>query len=255
MRGKMAALAMILALPAFLAGAQEANKEEEKKKDDEAKAKIADFKKEIKTAKSDADIAKGLERLGETLHPRILAELKTWLSKPSPEIAIAAAEQIGKYKKDKDASDTLLGTAGARKDKDTVVKCLRYAGDVGFKPAVSKLTGFFRHRESDVAREAVDSCAKLRTREAIDPLLGTLRELDSIREQNDPAGGVGGVGGLGGGLVGGTGGIANDQQKRKRDLTPVVERALEEITGQRLKTLKEWEDWWRKNKATFKDPE
>jgi hypothetical protein len=253
MWGKMAVLSLILALPL---SAQETNKEEEKKKDEEAKAKIAEFKKELKGAKTDADIAKGLERLGETLHPRILAELKTWLAKPSAEIAIAAAEQIGKYKKDKDASDTLVNAAGARKDKDAVVKCLRYAGDVAYKPAASKLSNYFRHRDTDIAREAVDSSAKLRTRECVDPLLGLLRELDSIREQNDPAGGVGGVGGLGGGgLVGGGTNLNNDQQKRKRDLTPAVEKALEDITGQRFKTLREWEGWWRANKGTFKDPE
>jgi hypothetical protein len=189
--------------------------------------------------------------LAEPQHPRLLAELKTWLSKPSTEVAIAAAEQISKYKKDKDAADALVNAAGSRKDKDAIVRCLRYAGDVGYKPAAAKLTGYFKHREVDVAREAVDSCGKLCSREAVDPLIGLLRELEGIRESQPGTGG--GLGGLAGG--GGLGGVQEEQQKRKRELTPAVLSALSNITGQKFETAAEWIGWWRKNKATFKEPE
>lgn len=239
----------ILFLSAF-AVAQDDKKEEAKKKEDEAKAKIAEFKKELKTAKTDADRAKTLEMLGDVKHPKVLEELKGYL-KLSTEIAIAAAEQIGKYEKDKDAAETLMATAGARRDKDAIVKCIRYAGDVGYRGIVPKLVGFFKHKETDVAREAVDSCAKLRAGSSIDPLLGLWRELDAIKEDKDQ----GGLGGLGAGGLTGTNPIEDGNKKRKSDLTPAVETALGKITGENFKTLREANDWWRKFKGSWKEPE
>jgi hypothetical protein len=249
MRVMTAVLALVLGVGV---SAQE-EKKDPKEADEAAKAKVADFKKELKACKTDQDVSRAIENLGALQHARVLAELKTWLSKPSAEICIAAAREISRYPKDKDASDTLLAAVGNRKDKETQIKLLKYVGEVGFRPAASKLTGFFRHRDADIAREAVDSCGKLKSRDAMEPLLALLKELDAIRDQNDPVG-VGNVGGLGGGLGGGiVGGTNNEQTVRKSTLTPGVQRSLGDITNQNFKTAKEWEDWWRKNKGTFKE--
>jgi len=241
----------------ILAAAAAAQDDDAKKKEEEAKAKIADFKKELKGAKSDKDITHAIEGLGALQHPKVLAELKSYLGRTADE-AIAAAEQIAKYKKDKEAADMLLNAAGARKDKETIVKCLRYAGDTEFKGIVSKLTGYFKNKETDVAKEAVDSCAKVKSKDAIDPLLNLWRELEAVKEEKAEKGG-GGIGGIGGGITGtGTGvgaSMQDEQLKRKRDLTPAVESALAKITGEDFKDLKAANEWWRKNKATFKDLE
>jgi len=241
----------------ILSAAAAAQDDEAKKKEEEAKAKIADFKKELKGAKTEKDISRAIEGLGELQHPRVLTELKGYLSR-SAEEAVAAAEQIGKYKKDKEAADMLLGAAGARKDKDSIVKCLRYAGDTEFKGIVTKLTGYFRNKDTDIAKESVDSCAKVKSKDAIEPLLGLWKELDAIREEKADKGGGLGVGGLGGGITG-TGGVGasmqEEQLKRKRDLTPAVQSALSKITGEDFKDLRAANDWWRKNKGTFKDLE
>lgn len=253
MWAKTTAFALILSA---VAAAQQ--DDEAKKKEEEAKAKIAEFKTELKAAKTDKDVIRAIEGLGSLQHPKVLAELKGYLGRTADEAA-AAAEQIGKYKKDKEAADTLLGAAGARKDKDSIVKCLRYAGDTEFKGIVSKLTGYFRNKETDVAKESVDSCAKVKSKDAIEPLLGLWKELDAIKEEKADKGGGGlGVGGLGGGITG-TGGVGasmqQEQLKRKHDLTPAVESALSKITGEDFKDLRAANDWWRKNKATFKDLE
>lgn len=246
---KTALLSLVLTLAAW---AQEAKKnpEEEKKKDEEAKVKLAEYRKDLKTCKTDADVGKVLESLGNLQHPKVLTELKGWLGKGSVESAIVAAEQIGKYKKDKDAAESLVGAAGARREKDAIVKFLRYAGDVGYKPTTAKLVGFFRNKETDVAREAIDSCAKLKSRDAIDPIISMGRELESIKEEKD-------TGGLGGGVLGGgvTGGVNNDNQVRKQTLLPAAITALEQISGQKFATIKAADDWWRKNKGSFKDLE
>lgn len=242
----------------ILASVAAAQDDDKKKAEDEAKAKIAEFKKELKGAKSEKDIVRALENLGELQHPKVMAELKNYLGR-SPDEAAAAAELIGKYKKDKDAADTLMNAAGARRDKDTIVKCLRYAGDTEFKPIVGKLTAYFKNKDTDVAKEAVDSCAKVKSKDAIDPLLALWRELDNIKEEKADKGGIGGIGGVGGGGLTGTGGVGasmqEEQLKRKQSLTPAVESALAKISGEDFKDLKAANDWWRRARATFKDPE
>jgi hypothetical protein len=238
----------VTAIGLLLAASALAQDDDAKKKDEEAKAKVADFKKSLKGVKTEKDIARALEDLGSLQHPRVLAELKNYLGRSADEVA-AAAEQIAKYKKDKEAAETLMTAAGARRDRDSIVKCLRYAGDVEFKGIVAKLTGYFRNKEVDVARESVDSCAKLKSRDAIEPLLNLWKELDGIKEEK-----AGKDGGLGGGLGVGAS-MQEDQVKRKRDLTPAVESALNKISGEDFKDLRAANDWWRKAKSTFKDPE
>ncbi len=250
MAWKTLIVALALTLPVW-------SQEDEKKKEEEAKAKIAEFKKELKGAKSDADVAKAIEKLGELQHPKIVSELKIFLGK-SIEMASAAGEQLGKYKKDKDAAEALMSSAGVRKDKEGIVKCLRYAGDTAFKGIAPKLVGYFKHREVDVAKEAIDSLAKIRTAASIDPLINLWRELDGIRDDQKDSGGLGG--GLGGG-IGGAGGVGvgnsvqEEQLRRKGDLTGAVEAALSKITGESFKNAKEAAEWWRRAKGTFKDPE
>ena len=249
----------VMAIGLLLAAAAAAQDDEAKKKEEEAKAKIAEFKKSLKGLKSEKDVVRALEDLGALQHPKVMAELKNYLGRSADEVA-AAAEQIAKYKKDKEAAETLMSAAGARKDKDSIVKCLRYAGDVEFKGIVSKLTGYFRSKEIDVAKESVDSCAKLKTKDAVEPLLNLWKELDAIKEEKaGKDGGIGGVGGLGGGGITGAGGVGasmqEEQLKRKRDLTPAVESALNKISGEDFKDLRAANDWWRKARATFKDPE
>jgi len=248
MWAKTTAIWLILAAAAAVAQDDDA-----KKKEEEAKAKIADFKKELKTAKGDKDIARAIEGLGALQHPRVLTELKAFLSKGG-ESAVTAAEQISKYKKDKDAAESLVSAASSVKEKDIYVKFIRYAGDTEYKALVPKLTALFRHKDVDAAKEAVDSCAKLRSKDAIDPLLNLWKEMEAIREETKSGKNDTGLGGLGAGL--GVGASMQDEQlKRKRDLTPAVETALKKITNEEFKDLRAANDWWRKNKGTFKDLE
>src|SRR5688572_19896232 len=107
MWAKTTAIWLILAAAAF---AQ--SEDDKKKKDEEAKAKIVEFKKELKGAKTDKDVARAIENLGDLQHPRVLSEMKPFLSKGG-ESAVVAAEMLGKYKKDKEAGETLVAAAAA----------------------------------------------------------------------------------------------------------------------------------------------
>ena len=64
-----------------------------KKKDEDAKEKIAEYKKAMSKAKADGDIVANIKTLGETQHPKILAELKPWLTKQLPALE-ASGEKL-----------------------------------------------------------------------------------------------------------------------------------------------------------------
>lgn len=247
-----AVLGMILA-----AVVQDAAADEKKQKEEEAKAKIAEFRKELKKCKTAGDICLAIQTLGSVQHPKILAELQTWLSRPESEICSAAAEQIGKYAKDRVAAEILLATAKSRKDADGIISCLRFIGDIGYRPIAPQLVPFFRNKSVNVAKEAVDSLGKLGSAASIDPLIKLARELEEVPE-GQWGGGVNlpMPGGIGGNLPGGPAGEGspqNDMLSRKRVLLDPVFRALQQITGERWRSHKEWTEWWRKNRATFKE--
>ncbi len=244
---KAAAFGLILA-----AAAQDPAADEKKKKEEEAKAKIAEFRKELKTCKANGDVCLALQNLGSIQHPKILQELEVWLRRPEAEICGGAGEQIAKYTKDRVAAEMLMTAAKSRKDSDGIIKCLRYAGDVGLRITAPMFNNYFRHKDVDVAKEAVDSLGKLKSASSVDPLIRLLRELDDIRDDVNQPGSVPipGVSNLPGGSS-----TADDNLKRKNALLPSVRQALSEITGERWGTAKEWEAWWRKNKGTFKEKE
>ncbi len=249
MRVKAAAFGLILA-----AAVQDPAADEKKKKEEEAKAKIAEFKKELKNCKTEGDVCLALQNLGSVQHPKILVELQVWLSRPQADICGAAAEQISKYTKDKVAANMLMTVARSRKDSDGIIKCLRSAGDVGYRPIAPMFYPYFRNKDVNVAKEAVDSLGKLKSAASIEPLIRLAKELEGIREDMNQVGGMP-LPGVGPNLPGGVGTPEDDMLNRKRGLLPAVYRALSDITGERWGTSKEWELWWRKNRSTFKEKE
>lgn len=243
---------------ALAAAVQDPAADEKKKKEEEAKAKIAEFKAELKKCKEVGDFCLAIQGLGSMQHPKILEELRVWLFNPAPEICAAAGEQISKYSKDPKAADMLLTAAKNRRDKnpEAQVKCLRYAGDVGYKPVAPVFHTYFKNKSTDVAKEAVDSVAKLGCAVSVEPLIKLLRELEGSLDNT----GLGGAGLPGGNLPGANlpGGVdagrpEDELRKRQNELKPAVEKALREITGERWPSAKEWDKWWKANRATFKE--
>lgn len=230
-------------LSLFLAGLVSAqqSKEDRKKADDEAKARLADFRKDLRKCKVNDDVGRAIAILGQFQHPRILAELKKWINSRQTDIAGVAAEMIAKYKGDRAAAELLAATALSRKEPEVVEKCLRYLADVKYRPIVPKILKFFRNNNTAFAREAIDTCAALKSKLAMDTLIKLARELDGIQDNAN---------------TGGLGGVADERLQRKRALSGPVEDALEAITGEKKKeSVREWDRWWRRNKRSFKELE
>jgi len=263
----MRMLAALFMLAGFAHGQDDAKKQAEKEAEAKAKEKIDAFKSTLKKAKTNDDYIGALQGLGDTQHILILNELKIWLGKPQPEIRQAAAEEIGKFKGDEKAAAALMAMAKNDKSLDVSVKCLLEIGKIGCKKTAKELTGFFGRKEWEIAREAVDSCATIKSKTAIPALINFLEDLETEKErikqaqQSQQAGGGGGGGGLpGGGLPGGAAsGSGNsdlpDRQKRVDELIPRVVQALKDITDEKLNTAKEWRKYEQKNRSFFKDDE
>lgn len=227
--------------------------QDDKQAEEEAKKKIEEFRATIKKAKSESDFVEAINTLGETQHPKILAELKTYLGKPSTEIRLAVAEQLAKYKKSKEAGEALIKTALALgpKEKDVASKLIAFSADTEAKELAKQYVNLFRHKDLEIARAAVDGCGKVKSKDAVDPLIKLVIDLENVKE--DSSGGVGGPSMPG---PGGGGTAQEDEQvKRKRELLQPAFSALRDITDEKWTKGKEWADWWKKAKATFKEKE
>lgn len=244
MRAMTAILALALAVPAA------AQDEPKATTDEEAKEVLGRFKEKLKGARSGKDIAFALQTFEDARHPKLLAELKKWVKNRFPEAVEEAGLQISRYEKDKVAAGILLDAAGRQRDFKLMGKLIRYAGDVGDRSIVRKLLSYLRHRDVEVTREAVEACGRLKARDAIDPLIKMAHELDAIKTGKDDGADLGGGGLLGGG---GIAGEPDQKARRKELLEPAVADSLNKITEQNFKTPREWADWWRKNKRTFKE--
>jgi hypothetical protein len=236
----------LMGMPLLAAAAQDPAGDAEKKGDEEAQTRITEFRKELKGCRTPEDICMALRGLCSIRHPKILAELWTWVQKPEANICGEAAEQISKYEKNRMAADMLIAAARGRRDSEGLAKCLRYAGDVKCRSIVPSLHPYLRHKDVNVAREAACSLGKLGAALSIEPLIKLAREVDA----NIPEGSADGAP-----LPGLSGPGMDDARQRRDALMPAVYQALKNITGEIWKNPKDWDSWWKKHKNTFKERE
>jgi HEAT repeat protein len=219
--------------------------------EDEAKEAIKAFKTALSKCKEDSDFVSAINDLAGKQHPKILEELKPWLTKhPNSEVKLTAAEAVSKYRKNKAAAEALLNASGPQKDKTVAAKMVQYAAETECREIAAKLTALFKHKDTEVARAAVEGCGKIKSKVCIDPLIKLVMELEAI-DENQGGAGQPPMPGPGGG------GQAQDDEriKRKRELLSPALGSLRDITEEKWVKGKEWLQWWNKNKATFKEPE
>ena len=213
--------------------------------DDAAKEKIKEFRAEMRKARTEDDFVACVENLGGMQHKKILAELAGWLRKSTGPVRREAARQIAKYEKDVKAAGLLLKAAAKEKDEDTVVKFLECVGEIKARPSGKTLTAFFRNRITNIAATACEAAGEVKSRDTISPLITLLKQLEAIKDDpNEPGGPP---------MPGPGAGDENEQVQRKRQLMPVVLRALKDITDEKYAKAKGWERWWAKNRKTFKE--
>lgn len=234
---------------------------EDKAREEEAKERIVQFRKDYAKAKLPEDRVALIRRLGETQHPKILDEMTKLLTRTDPEPQMAAAGEVAKYVKNETATKALAKAAKTQRDPVVAADFVKRIGDVGWKGGLKELLPLFRHSMIDTSRAAVETAGRFKAKEAITALLDVARELEAVRDDQEVGGGVGRGGvGPGGGGPGPSGpGPSNkgpdEKVKRKREVLPAAMGALRDITGQSHEKVRDWELWWRRHSKSWKDPE
>jgi hypothetical protein len=226
-RTAVALIATLMILPGAWAqddakNDKEKAKEEAKKKDDDAKAALASFRKSFNAGKSADDKIEAIQKLENAdPHPLIRSEFGNILaSNPSIDVRIAAASALGRFKKDVGAAEILLNNAKAQKDEGLKRKCLQKFGAVAPFGKSLSLKPFFNDENNLIVREAIEAIEAINSIRMLQPLVELLGELENIREDKADQGGqpLPGVP---------QGDNTNNQKvKRKKELTDPVRKAI-----------------------------
>jgi hypothetical protein len=228
-----ALLATLLVLPGAWAqedakSEKEQAKEEAKKRDDDAKAALKNYREARGKAKSADDVIEAVQKLENAdPHPMIRQELANVLGGDrSIDVRIAAASALGKFKKDPAACEVLLQNAKTQKDEGLRRKCLQRFGAIAPFGKSRDLKPFFHDENNVIVKEAIESIEQVNSIRMLQPLIELLGELESIREDKGDQGGGGGAP-LPGVPQGDN--TNNQKVKRKRELMDPVRKAINSL--------------------------
>lgn len=234
--------------------AAEAEKEAKKKHDEGVKKCLDEFKKAFMEAKSPNERASAIRLLGvcDEKDPKIVARIASFLATdPSDKESLApmaAAQALGGFHKDRTAAAALLGAVEANKKNSRLQEYIILAlGQVGGDSALPVLVSHLKDNDAEVASAAARALGDLNTAAAIEPLLKTLERL----ERDEKLGSEVNPGGVGGGNIG-LAEANGDARKRAGTVKPAIKESLRKITGEEYMTSKDYQEWWAKNRATFK---
>jgi HEAT repeat protein len=193
-------------------------------------------------------------------HEKIAKALAPLLTKASYDVRIVVARELGKFQGVEAAGRTLQSALGSgsnatRKMMGVRITVLRGLGALRFREAATDVDRLIDDKEVWIAKAAIDASGKIRVRTSVDPLIKSLRRIEGPEGDREFA-----VDLLEGALPPLTSGDIirreiKDQVKSTSErefLKEPILTALKSITRHDATLAKDWESWWRKNKATFK---
>lgn len=225
----------LAALLAFAASSFAEGADDAKAAAEAAKARVDALKTALKGKEEDPKVA-AINDCGDAPHATTAAALAPLLGDPSDNIRLAAAKSLGRMKGLAEAAKALHGGLAANEEKSKVLDAVFEAmGEVNSPLSVA------------VAKEWIDKrMAKRDTSDApgmasaID-CLGSLKWKASVSALID----------LGKKNIVANGARGGHGMRLKEDIR--FSRALSRLTGEKQETMDGWDDWWKKNAATFKD--
>ena len=210
--------------------------------DDPSAAALEEFKTAYK-AKDAASRASAVTTLAGTQHDKVYAKLGQLLTTDEKDVRIAAAKGLGNCTAEKKAKPTayLMGAAPANAKEPLVLAAILEAlGKLKQDMAVPEVEKHFRNKDVTISSAAVKAAESIKSSRSVPGLVNLLKWLyDGAQDAPNYGGGGGATAGVGGG-----GGVSDqDAKDRERALTPVVNKALQTLTGQTLSGHRDWDAW------------
>lgn len=202
-------------------------KEEQRKKDEDAKAALKTYHEMRKKARTPDDDIEAVQKLQDSeRHITIRNELIRVLETDrSIDVRIAAASALGGYKRDVGACDALLRNARSQKDMGLRKKCIQRFGAIAtFGKSMDIFKSFVNDENTEIVKEMIEAVENINSVRMLRPLVDLLGELESIREDKGDSGGGPPLPG-----VPQNDSTNNQKQKRKKDLTDPTRKAINTI--------------------------
>jgi HEAT repeat protein len=228
--------------------------------DQESEEALKAFAKAYNTPTASAR-ASAVAQLARTQTLPIMSKLAELLMVDEASVRSAAAKGLGDFteNKPKAAAVLLEGLAAESKEFDVAASILTALGTLGDESALSTIHKYFASKESKdkeylLPKAAIQAAGLARKTESLSALIDFAKELEKAEGINNnsnsksPKSSGGGVRGVPGG------GGSNPQATRAKALIPVIVKAMQAITKEKWVSIKEWEIWWDKHKATFVVP-
>lgn len=210
---------------------------------------LAQFKKAYASPKAE-DRAAAVKTLGATKGEKTLKTLSDLLVRDESLVRIEAAKALGGFADlAAKAVPPLANALGANKDELVLVAIFDALGALAHESGAAAANKGMTVKDVPVAKAAVESAGKIRSKTSVDPLIELLIKLDKESNLSRSASNAA----PGPGMPGSARTESNKEaQQRVKSLRPAVLKALQSITKEKWTKGEEWEDWWKKTKATFK---
>lgn len=210
--------------------------------EDPAAAPLEAFKAAYRS-KDPAARASAVDALAPHQFDKVYAKLGQLLTVDAPEVRVAAARGLGACTAEKKAKPTsYLVAAAAPNAKDPVVLAaiLEALGKLKQEAALPEIERHYRSKQIPVAEAAIQAAVDIRSPRAVLGLIGLHKWLEVQAKEAPDFSDSGTVAG-----VGGNGIQDRDARERLRTLSPLVDKALQAITGAAMTGRQAWEDWYR----------
>jgi HEAT repeat protein len=212
----------------------------------------------------DDDKILAMRALAQFHHERIVRVLSPLLTEASLPVRVMTARELGKFTGVEEAARELLAALrspanAAKKDGPVRIEILRGLGALKYLPASGDVVKLVEDHDVWVAKAAIDASGKIRTPDAMTPLIRALHRIES--RNGDAESSLNPFDDLFPEMVTRGSLLKSDaRQTAKRPserdvLKEPLLAALQQISRQTWESAKEWETWWTKRKATFRLPE
>jgi HEAT repeat protein len=217
--------------------------------EDPAVAALDTFKSEYK-AKDASARAQAVTTLAATQHDKVYGKLGQLLTVDDKDVRIAAAKGLGACsaeKKTKPMAYLIGATAPNAKEPAVLAAILEALGKLKQEAALPEIEKHYRSKQLPVGQAAVQAAADLKSSRAVPGLINLLKWLEDAAQEAPSLDGGSNVPGVGGGGVQDAAAV-----ERQRTLGPLVNKALQAITGRAMTGRLAWEAWYRETGGRVK---